>query len=410
MIDRLVSFLRKSPLTYSMLVAIASAINFFTLIIFGRVFSVEDYGVVSTLQAAVTNLGVLVIPIQIIVCKSIAEDKKESRDVYNAISLFILVNILITLVMVFGSKILMQYLHFEKLVVYVLFAFLVITNNVFLLLNGVLQGKQLFIPLGTCTIIFYVVKLAIGWGLGIIGNGYQAVIVGMAFSELVCIWYLLSSIKGARRHWKNYEFGLDQEVLKSFAWTLLLYAVVSLYLNNGDLLLGNLYCSKTEMGLYSVAINLAKISYFLIASPIATMIMPKIAHNYENVRKQGKILLFAEVITFVLMLVYSIVFCLLGGTLIEVLYGKNYIESASYIAPCAGFSIVLGMFWIFYQYAVVTSLIKSFSIITAIVGGVYGIGVVLYKPNIGYIPIGMSIVMVLSVFLSIIYLRVKKDE
>ena len=140
------------------------------------------------------------------------------------------------------------------------------------------------------------------------------------------------------------------------------------------------------------------------------MIMPKIAHNYENVRKQGKILLFAEVITFVLMLVYSIVFCLLGGTLIEVLYGKNYIESASYIAPCAGFSIVLGMFWIFYQYAVVTSLIKSFSIITAIVGGVYGIGVVLYKPNIGYIPIGMSIVMVLSVFLSIIYLRVKKDE
>ncbi len=403
MFRRIKEFIGKFPLTYNILVAVASAINFVTLIIFGRVFSVKDYGIITTLQAVVTNLGVLVIPLQIILCKNIAEGKTGGKEVNNAISLYLLVNCLLFGGMLFWKKALLTYLHFESSRVYGAFVILALVNNLFVILNGVLQGKQLFVQLGFCTIIFYLLKLALGTVLGIIGTGYISVIVGMLIAELVAILYIFARLKGLSDFEIKYKFCIYKEGITGFCWTLILYAVVSLYINNGDLIFGNMYCSEEEIGLYAVAINLAKISYFLISAPIATVIMPKIAQYHEKTTLRRHIIIKAEIISLILTSIYGIFFMILSRFLIEILYGEAYSRANEYAFPCVIFSIVLGGFWIFYQYAVVTSLLKSFSVITAFIGFLFGGGILYFKPDISIIPLVMSAVMVLSVLCTILF-------
>jgi O-antigen/teichoic acid export membrane protein len=403
MFYKIKEFIRKFPLTYNVLVAVSSAINFATLIIFGRVFSVKDYGIITTLQAVVTNLGVLVIPLQVILCKNIAEGKSGGREVNNAISLYLIVNCILIFGMLVGANALIGYLHFKGVMVYGAFVILVLVNNLFVLLNGVLQGRQLFIQLGFCTIILYLFKLALGTVFGIIGYGYYAVIIGMLIAELFSILYILARLKGVYDTDLKYKFYIYKEGVTYFGWTLILYAVVSLYLNNGDLILGNMYCSEEQIGLYSVTINLAKISYFLIAAPIATVIMPKMAQCYEKATLRRQILIKAEIITLVLTVAYGMVFLMLSKFLIVVLYGEAYLGANKYVFPCVIFSIVLGEFWVFYQYVVVTSLLKSFSVITSFIGILYGVGILYFKPDISVIPIGMSVVMILSVACTILF-------
>ena len=57
---------------YTILCMAASGINMLTLILFGRVFTVAEYGIVTTLQAMVTNIAILMTPLQIMLCRTIA--------------------------------------------------------------------------------------------------------------------------------------------------------------------------------------------------------------------------------------------------------------------------------------------------------------------------------------------------
>lgn len=391
---------------YTFMSLIASGINFITLIIWGRVFPVEDYGIATTLQAFVSNASTFMIPLQVMICTLLANDSGyERRNVESIVSIFGFISIIELVLMFMVIEKVMHYLYFTKSVEVLLFIGLIIVNNIYTVLIGLAQGKQDFLLLGKTSIILYFIKLVVSVLLGIFGIGSLAVIIGFAIAEIVCVVIMLKKLIWLIRiPWNIYKFQIERDILKQYVWIFILYVVVSLYMNNGDLLLGNMYSSKVELGLYSATIGLSKISVFLVATPIATIVLPRMAAAKAR-REQDRMLMLAEIITFGGSLLYGICFYVLGGWFITFIYGEAYNGAVLYILPCVIFSTVLGMFWVFYQYILAIDLTKRFAVVTVIIGILAFGWILIVKGNLSSIPIIMAIAMILTIMSVVISRR-----
>lgn len=407
MIEKIKELIRIPSVRYTYMSIIASVLNFITLIAWGRIFSVGDYGIATTLQAFVTNAAVLVIPLQVMACTLLASDSENrKRDITSIMSVFGFINIIELGMLVIYIDKLMQYLYFTGVVEIVLFSILIFLNNIYTILIGFAQGEQDFELLGRIGISLYLIKLLISVLLGNFGIGFIAMMIGFVIAEIACVVLMLRKLsRSIRVSLIGNKPQVNRSILKQYVWILLLNLIISLYMNNGDLLLGNLYCSKTELGAYSVTIALSKISVFLVSTPIATIILPKMATAKDEKGKCNTLLILAETITFGASVLYGGCFYILGGWIIPFLYGESYRGATEYILPCTFFSVVLGVFWVFYQYILATDLTKIFALATAVTGIMAIVWILVMKVEIGGIPFIMAVAMILTMVVLAIYLK-----
>lgn len=407
MIQKIKELLRIPSIRYTYMSIIASVLNFITLIAWGRIFLVGDYGIATTLQAFVTNAATFVIPLQVIACTLLAgNSENRKRDITSIMKVFGFINIIELGLLVVCIDKLMQYFHFTGVVEIVLFSTLIFLNNIYTISIGFAQGEQDFELLGKIGISLYLIKLIISVILGNFGVGFVATMIGFVIAETVCVVLMLRKLsRSIRISLNENKTQVNKSILKQYVWILLLNLILSLYMNNGDLLLGNLYCSETEVGAYSVTIALSKISVFLVSTPIATIILPKMATAKDEKRKCNTLLILAETITLGMSVLYGGCFYIFGGWIIPFLYGESYRGATEYILPCTFFSVVLGVFWVFYQYILATDLTKIFALATAVTGVMAIAWILVMKVEIGGIPFIMAIAMILTMVVLAIYLN-----
>lgn len=407
MIQKIKELLRIPSIRYTYMSIIASVLNFITLIAWGRIFLVGDYGIATTLQAFVTNAATFVIPLQVIACTLLAgNSENRKRDITSIMKVFGFINIIELGLLVVCIDKLMQYFHFTGVVEIVLFSTLIFLNNIYTISIGFAQGEQDFELLGKIGISLYLMKLIISVILGNFGVGFVATMIGFVIAETVCVVLMLRKLsRSIRISLNENKTQVNKSILKQYVWILLLNLILSLYMNNGDLLLGNLYCSETEVGAYSVTIALSKISVFLVSTPIATIILPKMATAKDEKRKCNTLLILAETITLGMSVLYGGCFYIFGGWIIPFLYGESYRGATEYILPCTFFSVVLGVFWVFYQYILATDLTKIFALATAVTGVMAIAWILVMKVEIGGIPFIMAIAMILTMVVLAIYLN-----
>ena len=407
MIEKIKELLRIPSIRYTYMSIIASVLNFITLIAWGRIFLVGDYGIATTLQAFVTNAATFVIPLQVIACTLLAgNSENRKRDITSIMKVFGFINIIELGLLVVCIDKLMQYFHFTGVVEIVLFSTLIFLNNIYTISIGFAQGEQDFELLGKIGISLYLIKLIISVILGNFGVGFVATMIGFVIAETVCVVLMLRKLsRSIRISLNENKTQVNKSILKQYVWILLLNLILSLYMNNGDLLLGNLYCSETEVGAYSVTIALSKISVFLVSIPIATIILPKMATAKDEKRKCNTLLILAETITLGMSVLYGGCFYIFGGWIIPFLYGESYRGATEYILPCTFFSVVLGVFWVFYQYILATDLTKIFALATAVTGVMAIAWILVMKVEIGGIPFIMAIAMILTMVVLAIYLN-----
>ncbi len=407
MIEKIKELLRIPSIRYTYMSIIASVLNFITLIAWGRIFLVGDYGIATTLQAFVTNAATFVIPLQVIACTLLAgNSENRKRDITSIMKVFGFINIIELGLLVVCIDKLMQYFHFTGVVEIVLFSTLIFLNNIYTISIGFAQGEQDFELLGKIGISLYLIKLIISVILGNFGVGFVATMIGFVIAETVCVVLMLRKLsRSIRISLNENKTQVNKSILKQYVWILLLNLILSLYMNNGDLLLGNLYCSETEVGAYSVTIALSKISVFLVSTPIATIILPKMATAKDEKRKCNTLLILAETITLGMSVLYGGCFYIFGGWIIPFLYGESYRGATEYILPCTFFSVVLGVFWVFYQYILATDLTKIFALATAVTGVMAIAWILVMKVEIGGIPFIMAIAMILTMVVLAIYLN-----
>ena len=407
MIEKIKELLRIPSIRYTYMSIIASVLNFITLIAWGRIFLVGDYGIATTLQAFVTNAATFVIPLQVIACTLLAgNSENRKRDITSIMKVFGFINIIELGLLVVCIDKLMQYFHFTGVVEIVLFSTLIFLNNIYTISIGFAQGEQDFELLGKIGISLYLIKLIISVILGNFGVGFVATMIGFVIAETVCVVLMLRKLsRSIRISLNENKTQVNKSILKQYVWILLLNLILSLYMNNGDLLLGNLYCSETEVGAYSVTIALSKISVFLVSTPIATIILPKMATAKDEKRKCNTLLILAETITLGMSVLYGGCFYIFGGWIIPFLYGESYRGATEYILPCTFFSVVLGVFWVFYQYILATDLTKIFALATAVTGVMAIAWILVMKVEIGGIPFIMAIAMIITMVVLAIYLN-----
>lgn len=395
MVNRLVSFLKNDSIQYVLMSAVASCVNMLSLVIFGRIFPVEEYAVVTTLQAFVSNAGAITTPLQIMLCKSLAENASTKvSQIHGQVSILLVTSGVQFIAMILVLFPLMKYLQLMNIIEYILFVILVLFNSLYIAITGVAQGKQDFALLGLMNITLYGVKMLLGVVLGLNGVGPMAVIIGFVIAEITCLLIMFHRLKAVlQEELGHFQFSIKAEFLRAYLWTFALYMIVSLYMNNGDLLIANFYCNKAEIGLYSVNITLAKIGVFLVATPVATVLLPKAATKSSDHAQQLRLLLMAEGVTLVLSFLCALVIYILREWAIVLLYGTNYTNAVQYTLSCLIFSVTLSVFWVFFQYVLTTNKMKHFTCITVLFG-VFSTGsILLFKPSISWIPLIMAAAM-----------------
>jgi O-antigen/teichoic acid export membrane protein len=175
-----------------------------------------------------------------------------------------------------------------------------------------------------------------------------------------------------------------------------------MFTNNGEILLANLYCDAEEIALYSVPMSLSKISVYLIATPLATMLLPKLSSIRNDSYRQIKLFGKFELITLFVSLVYGMAFCVGGKGIIYLLYGDKYSGSVRYLVPTMLFSIILGLFHVCNQYMMTNDMMKSFTVAIMVFGLIAVTIIIKIKCKIEYIPLIMSMAMILACTLTII--------
>lgn len=403
------AILQNNSILFTLMSIIASAINFLSIVFWGRIFSVDDYGKVSTIQAFVANFAVFITPLQIMICRILADDKtSKSHAISQILSTLILIIFLESVLFIIGFPFIKEYFHFSNAIEMSLLFLLLIVNNIYIFACGVIQGQQHFLLLGSISIIVYSIKLLLGYILGIMGLGVSSVIIALLLAETFCTFVMLQ--KGIRKQNVKFYFSSVFSILKEYIWTLVLYMIISFYINNGDLLLANLYCAETEMGLYSVASSLSKISIFLIATPIATVIFPKIVAYKDNPSLQRRCLVRAEGITIVIAFLYGLLFYVTKDWIISFLYGESYAYSTNYVGVCTFLSVFLCVFYVFYQYALATKIMRIFTIISVFYVSLFIGTIICNRCSIKTIPVLMASTIILTIMTMMGYIICKKKN
>lgn len=409
-LDSLLRRTKTESFKYTFITILASGINMISMIVFGRIFSVDDYAKITTFQALLANLAVIMTPLQTMICRSVAKDeKKESHDLFGYLSLVLAFNCFQTIVLIVANRPLMEYLHFN-LLEYCLFIGLVLLNNLNLIESGYVQGKQRFLILGWAGLFLYLIKFVLGITLGLSGIGSIAIIFGLISGILFSLLYLIRSNSADRLQYKErFSFCISKAALKEYFGVLLLFLIVSLFINNGDILIANLYIDQEKIGLYSVTSILSKISVFLIATPLATMLLPKLAECADDRKRQIGYFKNTILITICLSVAFGIIFVMSGEWIIQFLYGQKYVDCKDFLFPCTVFSTTLSMFWLFYNFALATRFQRIFTDFSFAFGLLSFVCILLLKPEMNGIAYLLSTAMVFTMTVTFV-LVIRKNK
>lgn len=412
MIEKIKGILKNKSFQFTCMSAIASGINFISIIILGRIFSVEEYGEICTIQAFLANISVLITPLQILICKNLSESNEtNSNEINNIISIMLAVSVIELVILMLLFVPVMKYLGLLLGIEYFLLMLLLSINNIYILLNGILQGLQEFLLLGIVMIVTYLVKIIVVIFMRLSGKGIIAVVVGCLIAYFICIVIMLIKIyELLNRYVCKFKFRIDKTALTDYIWSTIMYFVVSLYMNSGELLIANIYSSKEEVGLYSVASNLAKISVFLIATPMGTVLLPRVSSIKNDLLKRRKILLKTEFIVFAVSFIYGLLFCFISRWAIPYLYGQDYSGAIKYALTSSVFSMILSMFWIYYQYEFAIGSMKYFTKIAVVFGIIAVIFLLVLNSSLLYVPIIMSVSMLVIIVITMCKENIEKAE
>ncbi|MFE4072838.1 flippase [Peribacillus sp. YIM B13477] len=165
----------------------------------------------------------------------------------------------------------------------------------------------------------------------------DAVIVSIA---LIIAYFQFREEKSA---WK-YSFSYTKDILSQSWYLILSGLMITIYMRIDQVMLGSMMSSKLEVGIYSAAVRIAEMWYF-IPIAIITSFRPVIMKNRNiNEEKYLKSLQLLYTIIAWTGIGFGIVTLILSKTLVSVLYGVDYLEAASIlsISVWAGTFALLG--------------------------------------------------------------------
>lgn len=308
--DKIKSFLKHPLISGSSIVFAGSFLmgigNYVYNLLMGRMLSVSDYGLLTSLSSLLILLGLFGSSFTSIFAKFSAsykgaENHKGMQALFSYgfrfVSIFSagLLIILLLLIPVFEG-----FLHVSNISYIVLIIAAVIFTLFLTLPQGFLQGRMQFVTLSAANLSQPFIKIALAVLLLSFGMGVRAPLIAISFSVLVpaviLYWYF-----GRQFQKKEIPGEFDSQTFQKefirYTYTYFLAGIGIALMSNTDILLVRHYFNDIVSGQYA-ALSLMGKAIFYLVSPINFAFFPLIAYKRERKERLfGTLLLAFGIVT-----------------------------------------------------------------------------------------------------------------
>jgi O-antigen/teichoic acid export membrane protein len=201
-----------------------------------------------------------------------------------------------------------------------------------------LQGMLKFKDLVFTTNLELILRLLLGTLLVLLGFSVFGATAGIVFASLITLLVLTSRFKKFSFPGKVSKPPETAKILK-YAIPVFVATLANFSLVTSDVILIKHFFSAHEAGIYAAVSNLGKIIFYG-TSPVGAVMFPIIARKHAKGESFGKIILLSLLITFVIAGGVALVYHLVPNLMIQILYGKDFMEASVYLSIYGVFMVI----------------------------------------------------------------------
>jgi O-antigen/teichoic acid export membrane protein len=317
---------------------IANSANIFAYLfqfVMGRYLSVEEFGVLNSVNSLGVVAGAITGIIPYIITKYIIEfkDNKEMASllVYVIFKFTFFVTLLIvSLVVIFIDEI-DGYLNLNDHTPIYIFIGSLVTGVFLSIFFGVMQGLLMYIRSSIKSASMALFRFIFAFVLvGLLGYGYNGALGAAIFSNLLIGIWVYSVVNKKIKFYKPKNISLPKGTYKKmFRYALpvaFMWFAIGL-LTNMDIILVKHYTSATEAGVYSVAAIVGRIAVFLPGVLLAVL-YPQVRQNVKDGKSSVNAIITVMILTLGLSGTFTVLVYFFPEFIITTLFGDKYIAGA----------------------------------------------------------------------------------
>ncbi|MEE3487311.1 MAG: hypothetical protein VZT48_04315 [Bulleidia sp.] len=340
MMDRkLKSFLSDSVIVL-VLSLIAGGTNYVFQIVTGNLLTTEQYGTANTLISASNLVGVITSFITLVTCRYIAEyqAKQETEKASAFLKRMLQISMYCIFIALISGFFLSGYLGralkiAEPSLVYWLFI-IIAASFLTPALLGAVQGFKDFLSYGIYSVLCSVLKLVVSVLFIKLGYSVSGIMIGMLCSMIAAVIFLTARLKRKVdfKEKGKFRFGEERKSFSAFFLSTFLIQACLAVVSNGDVLLIRQYVSETEVGLYSSAMVIGKIPYYL-ATSVTTILFPMTVEAITKQESSRKYFIESILIVVIPTLLFAVVFGNFSSQIIGLFFNDRYADAAVLLKP-----------------------------------------------------------------------------
>ncbi len=352
----------------------------------GRVLGPEDYGIIGALFSLLYIILVPFNAIQMGVTKFVAEFKAKNEYgkvkslVKKAYKKLFIYGLVITLIFIFLSRFISDFLNIESNIPVMLLGLIIIPSLLLPVSRGVLQGSQLFRKLGINMsfeglgrISFAVLLVTLGFG---VNGAIFALVLAFTFAFIVILIQL-------RKFLRYKEKKIDSKKIYSYSWPVLFTTMAFFIIFSIDVILVKHFFDPIRAGFYTALSNLGKIVFFL-NFPIIQVMFPIASEGRTlkmNKKELSNILYKSFFMIFIIGLSVILFYFIFPEFMISMLYGSEYLEISGLLGYIAVFIFLFSLSYLlaFYNLSLNRTKFVKWLLLSVVLEGIL---IVLYHASL----------------------------
>ena len=326
---------------------IMNATGYFYHFFVGRVLGPSAYGVLGTLLTILYVINVPFNTIQTTISKFTTNLKANNEInsvnylLRSSLKKILIYSSIVFLIYIALSRVIADFLNITDITPVILIGTLVVFALLLAVTWGVIQGLQMFKPLGYNMIVQGFIKLGLGVLLVLFGLGVNGAVIAIALSFLLPFLLTLFALK---KYFSKGEKKYNTKDIFHYSIPVLIAMMSITLLFSLDVFLVKHYFSDIESGYYAALAMLGKVIYFGSISIVYVMFPKVVELNTKKMPSKG-ILLKSLGIVFAFCGLATIFYFIFPRFTVNLLFGKEFLS----VVPLLGkFAIFMGLLSLIY--------------------------------------------------------------
>jgi len=314
---------------------LVSIFNYLYHLFMGRMLGPVEYGILGSLFAIIYISTFATGTFNKVISKSVSEfHSKEQKGfltylVKRGLYKVSLYGFVVLILFCLATPFIANFMNLDSITGLIITGIVAYLSLILTLFIGVLNGMQKFVWQNASSIVSSFLKVTIAVILVMIGFGVNgalfAIIIGTIAGIFVCYYPIKNSLKNTIKE------KFDTKAIYKYAIPVFIASFFSILLITLDQILVKHYLTSHDAGLYAAASNIGKIIWFGSGFLVGAL-FPKIVSLKSQNKDTSTILIQGILMTLFLASIGCIVYFITPTFIVNILYGKDYIE----IVPLIG--------------------------------------------------------------------------